>query len=252
MSLSLTVCTAAKDNKVQTSAMHCVINGKLNRDTKATMAYLMCIDGRKLVATDSAAVKDGKFVLVTDVGVPVERAISFKGMEKVTPVTVFLDADALTLEQDKDNGEFIVKGSDTNEAFGRLKRTIAPMEKAMVAAIVRYKDTSRSEEDRTKAEKDYNEAEAKMTEVMLECLKENAGNILGFTLLSECYYNMEGAMVEHYLKQIPETFRNPISGWCAMWKMTRNAWSAPTTMTWNSRRQAAKRKNCPNTSRKVN
>lgn len=205
----LVVSVGAKDGKVRTSSMKCEIKGKLNHDTKTNMAYLLQVNGVEFETVDSAAVKDGKFVLSANMdAVPKVGYVVFKDLKTIEPTRVFLDADVLTLEQSKDNGEIVIKGSETNEAYDKLNQETAEMRNVMADAVKKYRNSKLTQEEFDRVEKVYNEAEKKMKNIVLRYIKDNSDNILGFTLLSDNYYNIGGPVVEQYLRQLPEMFRN--------------------------------------------
>ena len=208
VSLLYSVSLSAGDGKIRESLMRCNISGKLHRSAGRTeKIYIGRRDGRQFILMDSAVVKDGKFMLSVETGaVPHDCFIYFSDTDKMESVRLFLDADALVVEQDKGNGMLAVKGSEANEAYTRLSTEIEPIYYAMKDAMNRYNDTLLTTEEHKQAEKDCEEGKRKITDITMQYIKDNIGNILGLTLLNDSYHTLSGPVVEQYLKQIPTDF----------------------------------------------
>jgi len=196
---------SADNEKIHTSSMKCEIKGKLPQNSHATKVFLQKIEQNHFVTTDSTLAGDGNFILTTTAGAtPVVRYLRFNDTES-EPVKIFIDADELIVKQTKDG--ICITGSGTNDTYSKIWQEIAPLREAKQNAYQRYKDKSLSNEEHKQAEEDYDKADEKETEIYLTYLKDNADNILGYDILTNLYYTMEGALVEQYLKKLPAVFK---------------------------------------------
>ncbi len=192
------------NDKVHTSSMKCEITGKLKHDINSDMVYLSKLSHRQFVVTDSAKVKNGNFVLETDAGaIPSVRYLSLKGID--TPIKIFIDSENLVVRQSDDG--FVVKGSEANEAYNAMQEESKPIRETQLNAYKRWKDKSLSMEARKQAEQDLYKAVDDAQAIVVKYLKENQKNILGFDILSNNYHSLEAPVVEQYMINLPEIYR---------------------------------------------
>lgn len=194
-------------DKTHVSVVKCEINGVLEEDNMASVAFLIKDAGGKPQILDSAKVSGGKFHLTAELeDLPCVRFIGLKGL-RTDYITVFLDADKLDVVQDKKTHIIKVAGSETNESYSQMMEQLGEQQKRLKSMREARKDNTLSEEARKELEESMEDIYKRMDAVQKKYLDENATNIMGLALLHEMYSDMDGGMVESYLQKIPAAYR---------------------------------------------
>lgn len=181
------------------------INGTIEGVADGDTVYLQDFVDGALVKMDSAIVKGGNFEFSGNPdSVTVSRYVTYmKGNQQMTAM-VFLEKGDIKLSMGPQFNQ--VSGTECNDAYQQFMDKFIAMNKEISAIYQQAQNDSLSEEQRLQLEDQLAEKDSLGTQMVLETITSNIGNLVGVQLLTSYADAFEPAEVQGLLEKIPAAY----------------------------------------------
>lgn len=184
-----------------------VINGTLDGAADGDSIFIIDLNSRNAVATDTAIINGGKFTFkgVQDVPAHTYIAYNMNDRENRAYLGFFLENGKMTAKMVKSNtGETsTITGTALNDKFQLFNNEINALSKQINDLAQKADTDSLSEDEETALENQMEELDEQYSALFSKGIKENITNAMGIYLLKNQYYDMDVNELDELLAQIP-------------------------------------------------
>lgn len=182
------------------------ISGTIENVADGEYVYLSEAKGRELVKLDSAVVTAGAFTFEGRQDEVVNRYITYTPKEGRGPrVDFFLENGNITVAMGENAS---VTGTPNNDIYQAYKTEAAALNKEMRALYEQTKAEGVTEEQKAEIEKQYEELDAKLTDLTFNTIDANITNPVGIHLWPGNSYSMELEQLQALAAKVPAEYQS--------------------------------------------
>ena len=182
------------------------ISGTIENVADGEYVYLSEAKGREMVKLDSAVVTAGAFTFEGRQDEVVNRYITYTPKEGRGPrVDFFLENGNITVVMGENAS---VTGTTNNDIYQAYKNEAAALNKEMRALYEQTKAEGVTEEQKAEIEKQYEELDAKLTDLTFQTIDANITNPVGIHLWPGNSYSMELEQLQALAAKVPAEYQS--------------------------------------------
>ena len=182
------------------------ISGTIENVADGEYVYLSEAKGREMVKLDSAVVTAGAFTFEGRQDEVVNRYITYTPKEGRGPrVDFFLENGNIAVVMGENAS---VTGTPNNDIYQAYKTEAAVLNKEMRALYEQTKAEGVSEEQKAEIEKQYEELDAKLTDLTFQTIDANITNPVGIHLWPGNSYSMELEQLQALAAKVPAEYQS--------------------------------------------
>ena len=182
------------------------ISGTIENVADGEFVYLSEAKGREMVKLDSAVVTAGAFTFEGRQDEVVNRYITYTPKEGRGPrVDFFLENGNITVAMGENAS---VTGTPNNDIYQAYKTEAAALNKEMRALYEQTKAEGVTEEQKAEIEKQYEELDAKLTDLTFQTIDANITNPVGIHLWPGNSYSMELEQLQALAAKVPAEYQS--------------------------------------------
>ena len=182
------------------------ISGTIENVADGEYVYLSEAKGREMVKLDSAVVTAGAFTFEGRQDEVVNRYITYTPKEGRGPrVDFFLENGNIAVVMGENAS---VTGTPNNDIYQAYKTEAAALNKEMRALYEQTKAEGVSEEQKAEIEKQYEELDAKLTDLTFQTIDANITNPVGIHLWPGNSYSMELEQLQALAAKVPAEYQS--------------------------------------------
>ena len=182
------------------------ISGTIENVADGEFVFLQEAKGREMVKLDSAVVTAGAFTFEGRQDEVVNRYITYTPKEGRGPrVDFFLENGNITVAMGENAS---VTGTPNNDIYQAYKTEAAALNKEMRALYEQTKAEGVTEEQKAEIEKQYEELDAKLTDLTFKTIDANITNPVGIHLWPGNSYSMELEQLQALAAKVPAEYQS--------------------------------------------
>ena len=182
------------------------ISGTIENVADGEFVFLQEAKGREMVKLDSAVVTAGAFTFEGRQDEVVNRYITYTPKEGRGPrVDFFLENGNIAVVMGENAS---VTGTPNNDIYQAYKTEAAALNKEMRALYEQTKAEGVSEEQKAEIEKQYEELDAKLTDLTFQTIDANITNPVGIHLWPGNSYSMELEQLQALAAKVPAEYQS--------------------------------------------
>ena len=181
------------------------ISGTIEGVADGEYVFLQEAKGRELIKLDSAVVSNGAFEFNGRQDVAVNRYITYNAEGKRKMADFFLENGNITIVLGEENS---VSGTANNDIYQAYKTEAGALNKEMRALYEQTKAEGVSEEQKAEIEKQYEELDAKLTDLTFQTIDANITNPVGIHLWPGNSYSMELEQLQALAAKVPAEYQS--------------------------------------------
>jgi len=203
----ITMATIAVLSACNNASNGYVINGTIDGAADGDSIYIIDLNSRNAVATNSAVINGGKFTFkgVQDVPTHTYIAYNINDRDNRAYVSFFLENGEMTAKLFNANDEQVstLTGTTLNDKFQQFNDKINEVSKQMSDLMQKADGDSLSEQQEKELEQQAQALEEQYNNIFNDGIKDNISNAMGVFLLKNNYYSMDVNLLDELLSQIP-------------------------------------------------
>ena len=183
-----------------------VIKGTIAGATDGDVVKLQYVDGRELVAIDSATVTAGQFTFtgpgdsIYNVYVTYQR----EGEPRPMSLDIFLETGEITVSIEEDTASAV--GTPTNDIYQAYRTQVTEYSSQLRAIYAEMGNPDLTDEQKAAKMEEAEALSDQIQEIAQQTLRANITNAVGAHLIKQQHYYLETEELDQLLQQIPEPF----------------------------------------------